>query len=63
MTGNDIDSSLPFFLMVDRGECKFITKAKHAANIGAKMLIVADNQEDDIPENHLLVGHQDGKNI
>lgn len=44
-----------FFLMVDRGNCKMIEKAKHASNIGASLLIIADNKDEDI-KNHLITG-------
>ncbi|KAJ1451971.1 hypothetical protein M885DRAFT_528392 [Pelagophyceae sp. CCMP2097] len=34
----------PYFLMVDRGECKFVTKARNAQRLGASGLVVADSQ-------------------
>ena len=33
----------PFILMVDRGDCTFVTKARNAQQMGATALVVADN--------------------
>jgi len=33
----------PYILMVDRGDCTFVTKAKAAQRLGATALVVADN--------------------
>jgi len=33
----------PYILMVDRGDCTFVTKAKNAQRLGASALVVADN--------------------
>ena len=35
-------------MLVDRGECKFVQKALNAQNIGARLLIVVDDKEDDM---------------
>lgn len=34
----------PFILMVDRGTCTFVTKVRHAQNVGASGVLIADNQ-------------------
>lgn len=34
-----------FFLLVERGDCYFVTKASNAEIIGASMLIVYDNKD------------------
>lgn len=31
------------FLLVPRGQCPFVTKAIHAQELGAKMVIIMDN--------------------
>eukprot|EP00584_Thalassiosira_punctigera_P006094 CAMPEP_0172543042 /NCGR_PEP_ID=MMETSP1067-20121228/13528_1 /TAXON_ID=265564 ORGANISM="Thalassiosira punctigera, Strain Tpunct2005C2" /NCGR_SAMPLE_ID=MMETSP1067 /ASSEMBLY_ACC=CAM_ASM_000444 /LENGTH=1502 /DNA_ID=CAMNT_0013329371 /DNA_START=170 /DNA_END=4676 /DNA_ORIENTATION=- len=33
----------PFILMVDRGQCTFVTKVRNAQNVGALAAIIADN--------------------
>ena len=33
----------PFILMVDRGDCTFVTKVRHAQHAGAAGVIVADD--------------------
>jgi hypothetical protein len=40
-----------FIIMVDRGECTFVTKVRHAQNVGAKAVIIIDNKDEEyIPE-------------
>ncbi len=39
-----------FIVMVDRGDCTFVTKVRHAQNVGAKAVVVIDNKdEEDVP--------------
>jgi len=35
-------------LMIDRGKCTFVQKVRHAQDIGASAVIIADNQDEDI---------------
>ncbi|CAB9509639.1 Vacuolar-sorting receptor 1 [Seminavis robusta] len=34
----------PFILLVDRGECTFVTKVRHAQRVGASAVVIADNR-------------------
>ncbi|CAL8466083.1 g5619 [Coccomyxa elongata] len=41
-----VETTLPVFLLVERGECYFIEKAYNAEKAGAKAIIVADNKDE-----------------
>ena len=41
-------------LMVDRGSCSFVTKARNAQNIGAKAIVIINNNEDDINDIYMI---------
>ena len=46
--GNENDPSNTPILLVQRGNCTFATKTKFAQLIGAKMVIIVDNQDESI---------------
>ena len=33
----------PYIVMIDRGDCTFVTKVRHAQHAGASGVIIADN--------------------
>ena len=43
--GNENDPSNTPIVLVQRGNCTFVTKTKFAQLIGAKMVIVVDNKD------------------
>jgi hypothetical protein len=50
-----------FVVLVNRGECTFVTKVKHAQDAGARAVIVVDNQDaNDVP---FMADDGKGKNI
>eukprot|EP00475_Leptophrys_vorax_P044815 TRINITY_DN9109_c0_g1_i1.p1 TRINITY_DN9109_c0_g1~~TRINITY_DN9109_c0_g1_i1.p1 ORF type:complete len:515 (-),score=142.41 TRINITY_DN9109_c0_g1_i1:644-2188(-) len=50
-----------FIVMVNRGECTFVTKVKHAQDVGARAVIVVDNQDaSDVP---FMADDGKGKNV
>ncbi|CAG9311672.1 unnamed protein product [Blepharisma stoltei] len=59
---NDEESINSPILLVERGDCPFVVKARHAQDIGAKALIVIDNREEN-PENVIMIDSGTGGNI
>jgi len=50
----DPDSDFTPIILVERGSCSFIRKAKHVQEIGGALALVMDNQDQD-PENIVMV--------
>lgn len=50
------------FIMVDRGNCTFVSKARYAELSGAKMLIVVDDN-DEVSENIVMLEDGHGNEI
>jgi len=44
------DSGDPFILMVERGVCTFVKKARNAQHLGAAAIIIADAEHDHFPD-------------
>jgi pimeloyl-ACP methyl ester carboxylesterase len=42
------DYEIHSFVMLDRGSCSFVTKARNAQKIGAKAVIIINSNDDDI---------------
>lgn len=51
---NDFLNDYNPFLLVDRGTCSFVTKARNAQKIGAKALIIINNKEEDINDVYMM---------
>lgn len=51
---NDFLNDFDPFLILDRGSCSFVTKARNAQKIGAKAVIIINNNDDDINEIYMM---------
>lgn len=51
---NVFDFEAQTFVMLDRGSCSFVTKARNAQRIGAKAVIIINNNDDDINEIYMI---------
>ena len=49
-------------LLLDRGECPFVVKVRHAEDIGAKLVIIANDQNSDI-NNIIMTDNGKGGNL
>jgi hypothetical protein len=49
-------------IMVDRGECTFVTKVRNIENLGVKMAIIADHLKED-SENLIMADDGTGQSI
>ena len=47
---NSWDSKKNFFLVAQRGDCPFVTKAQYAQIMGASLMIIIDNIEENVDE-------------
>jgi len=75
--GNENDPSNTPILLIDRGNCTFVTKTKYAQLAGAKMVIIVDNKGENVSniimadDGHgtsiniptILIGKSDGQTI
>jgi hypothetical protein len=59
---HDEDSDLSPIVMVDRGNCTFVTKVRNIEKIGAKMAIICDNMPEN-SENVIMADDGSGSSI
>lgn len=52
-------AGIPFFIIMNRGKCTFVTKVKHAQDLGAIGAIIVDNNKGENPND--IVMADDGK--
>lgn len=59
---NMFDYEIHSFVMLDRGSCSFVTKARNAQKIGAKAVIIINNDDDNI-DDIFMIDDGTGKDI
>ena len=59
---HDEDSDLSPIVMIDRGNCTFVTKVRNIEKVGAKMAIICDNKPES-SENVIMADDGSGSAI
>ena len=49
----DLDTDMVPIVLVDRGQCTFVTKVRNLEKLGVKLAIIADNEEE-LSENLIM---------
>ncbi len=50
-------------IMVDRGNCSFVTKSRNVQNLGGSLALIINNREDENVENILMMDDSSGSDI
>lgn len=56
-------ANTPFFIIMNRGKCTFVTKVKHAQDMGAIGAIIVDNNQNEDPNDIVMADDGKGNSI